>query len=222
MERIALIMAGGSGLRMGKDIPKQFIEINGKPVIFHTIDVFRRFDPSIKLVIVIPPNQKFTWDAICEKTGFKNDYLLGWGGTERFYSVRNGLDLIRKDGIVFIHDAIRPLVSHGTLERCQECVLKFGNAVPVIPVTESIRIKEGQVNRPVDRSGYFIVQTPQVFNIRMIQKAYEQAYRPGFTDDASVLESFGGFINLVPGNRENIKITFPEDLKLAEILLQKM
>lgn len=219
MEKFALIMAGGSGLRMGNEIPKQFIEVNGMPIILHTIDLFIKYDPFIRLVVVIPETNLKLWEAICIKHKFEFPHLLIMGGPERFHSVKNGLNHISQDGIVFIHDAVRPMVSIKTLEVCFSVASIMGNAVPVVPVNESLRKKEGPGNVSVDRTEYFLVQTPQTFRISLIKEAYDQEYLPCFTDDASVLESIGESINMVEGNRENIKVTYPADLEYARILL---
>jgi len=219
MEKFVLIMAGGSGTRMGGDIPKQFLEINGKPLILHTISRFLEFDPDINLVVVLPPGQFSRWHECCKTHAFCRSHLLIPGGSERFFSVKNGLEPISRDGIVFIHDAVRPLVSRDTLERCDRGAAEKGNAIPVWPVNESLRKTESGRNFAVDRASYFLVQTPQTFQAALIKNAYNQAYQTGFTDDASVLEATGEPVNLVAGNRENIKVTFPSDLTTAGALL---
>ncbi len=212
-------MGGGSGTRMGSEIPKQFIEINGKPIILHTISIFTRFDPSVRLVVVLPDDQFQRWNDCCEKYEFRIRHQLVPGGHERFFSVRNGLGAIDNDGVVFIHDAVRPMVSIETIERCYQATIGRGNAIPVWQVSESLRKTGPNGNVAVDRSMFYIVQTPQTFLVSEIKKAYRQDYRPGFTDDATVLEASGSSINLVQGNRENLKITFPEDLKMARYFL---
>ncbi len=221
MKKLALIVAGGSGSRMNNTTPKQFMEINGRPILMHTFDAFFDFDRKLEFILVLPKNQIALWNSLCDKHQFKTDCKIAFGGETRFQSVKNGLDLITGDGIVFIHDGVRPLVSKQTLQNCYETTVEKGNALPVIPVSESVRVVDGAKNRPVDRSKYFLVQTPQTFQTSLIQKAYQQANSDTFTDDASVLESMGGIIHLVEGNRENIKITFPEDLIFAEVLLKK-
>jgi len=221
MKKFALIVAGGSGSRMNNNIPKQFIEINGRPVLMHTFDVFFNFDPKLEFILVLPQNQIILWNSLCDKHQFKMDCKIAFGGETRFHSVKNGLDLISGDGIVFIHDGVRPLVSLKTLQNCFETAVEKGNALPVISVSESVREVDGLQSKAVDRSKYFLVQTPQTFQTRLIQKAYQQATSNIFTDDASVLECTGETIHLVEGNRENIKITYPEDLILADIFLKK-
>lgn len=221
MKKFALIVAGGSGSRMNNNIPKQFIEINGRPVLMHTFDAFFNFDPNLEFILVLPKDQLTLWKSICEKHSFQVKHKIAFGGKTRFNSVKNGLEQISGEGIVFIHDGVRPLVSVQTLKKCFEMAFAKGNALPVVPVSESVRMVEGSKNTAVDRSKYFMVQTPQTFQCRLIKNAYQQATSDLFTDDATVLESMGETINIVEGNRENIKITFPEDLLLADIFMKK-
>lgn len=219
MKKFALIVAGGSGNRMNNAVPKQFIEINDRPVLMHTFDAFVTFDSKLEFILVLPKNQVVYWNTLCQKHRFKTEHKITFGGETRFQSVKNGLDLISDDGIVFIHDGVRPLVSAKTLQNCLNTAVEKGNALPVIPVTESVRFASGSENHPVDRSKYFLVQTPQTFQIRLIKNAYGLAKTDVFTDDATVLESRGETIHLVEGNRENIKITYPEDLAFAQSFL---
>lgn len=221
MKKFALIVAGGSGNRMNHVIPKQFIEINGRPVLMHTFDTFFKYDPNLEFILVLPQEHIKLWNSLCKIHQFGFNHKIAFGGKTRFQSVKNGLDLITENGIVFIHDGVRPLVSTQTLNNCFETAVEKGNALPVIPVTESVRIKEDKTSRAVDRSKYFLVQTPQTFRTDLILNAYKQTENDLFTDDASVLESLGETIHLVEGNRGNIKITFPEDLILAGIFLEK-
>jgi len=214
-------MAGGAGNRMKNPVPKQFAELADKPVLMYTFDIFRKYDPEIEFILVLPETETDQWNQLVAKHKFEIGYQLALGGETRFHSVKNGLKLIPDDGIVFIHDAVRPLVSVETITNCYQTALNKGNAIPVIAVAESIRKVKGNNNKAVDRSRYFLVQTPQTFQTNLIKKAYRQEYSPFFTDDASVLEAAGEKINLVDGNRENIKITFPEDLTQVELLLQK-
>lgn len=221
MKKFALIVAGGSGNRMKSEIPKQFLEINEKPVLIHTIEVFKRYDLDIEIILVLPQNQYELWISQCAEYNFNAEYKIAFGGAVRFQSVKNGLDKISEDGIVFIHDGVRPLVSLQTIRNCFEMAVEKGNALPVIPVSESVRIIENNSNHILDRTGVMLVQTPQTFRTELIKKAYQLAESDKFTDDASVLESFGEKIQLVEGNRENIKITYPEDLIFAESILSR-
>ncbi len=218
MKKFVIIVAGGSGLRMGAYIPKQFLELCGKPVLMHTIGAFHQFDPECDLILVLPSEQQEFWTELCLKHSFSMTHRITTGGKTRFHSVQNGLKLIEDKGIVFIHDGVRPLVSRQTLERCYETALRSGNAIPVLAVTESLRKAEGDQNISVDRSQYYSVQTPQTFRTEQIMEAYQHSFDPCFTDDASVAEKVGFAINMVEGNRENIKITTPEDLIIAEAL----
>jgi len=219
MKKFAIIVAGGSGNRMGSDIPKQFLELSGKPVLMHTMQSFCDFDPACELILVIPEQHWEYWAGLCLKHTFSLRHRVAVGGNTRFHSVQNGLKCIKGEGIVFIHDGVRPLVSKETLLRCFETAQISGNAIPVLPVTESLRKTEGNHSISVDRSIYFNMQTPQTFRSEQILKAYQCDYDPAFTDDASVAEKAGYTIQMVEGNPENIKITTPTDLIFAEALL---
>lgn len=219
MKLYALIVAGGSGKRMGAELPKQYLEIAGKPVLMHTIERFKSFSDSIEIITVLPENQLRFWSGLQKKYSFSIPHTLVKGGKARFFSVRNGLKFVDDPGLVAIHDGVRPFVSLETIRRCFETAERLGNAIPVIPPTDALRIVSEQGSMPVNRLLVRQVQTPQVFHASLIKKAYQQEYLPEFTDDASVLEKTGTRINLVDGNRENIKITTPEDLIISTALL---
>lgn len=219
MKKFALIVAGGNGTRMETSVPKQFLEIEGKPILIYTFEAFSKFDSEIEFVLVLPENQVTFWDELCAKHSFSINYKIAFGGVNRFQSVKNGLDLITEDGIVFIHDGVRPLVSGQTLQNCYHSCITKGNALPVVPPSESVRYSFENENQAVDRSKYFLVQTPQTFRTKQIKEAYQLAAHQNFTDDASVLESNRHSIHLVEGNRENIKITWPQDLIVAQAFL---
>lgn len=221
MKKYALIVAGGSGLRMGSDIPKQFIELNKIPVLMHTLNVFSKFDNEIEIILVLPENHIDYWNELCIKYGFTTNHKIVAGGSTRFYSVKKGLSQINDSGIVFIHDGVRPLVSGETLLRCLETATKSGNAIPVMPANESLRKMEGENTVAVDRRLFLNVQTPQTFRSEQILAAFEQTFSEIFTDDASVAEKAGFTINIVEGNKENIKITDLVDLIFASALLIK-
>lgn len=212
-----VIVAGGSGKRMKSEIPKQFIKIGNKAILQHTIDVFFHWNPTVKIVVVLPEAQLNTWRM--EKDP-NQDYELCAGGDERFFSVKNGMELLDTDTIM-IHDGVRPLVSFQTLDRCWSAVKEKGSALPVIDAFESIRKVTKTDSHPVDRNILRFVQTPQCFKTIWLQKAFDQPYEKGFTDDASVVQKAGYPIHLVEGNRLNIKITTPEDLELASYFLLK-
>jgi len=221
MKKFVIIVAGGSGRRMGSEIPKQFLELCGKPILVHTIQVFYDFDPECELILVLPEAQQEYWKELCLKHSFTLPHRIVSGGENRFNSVQNGLKLIDEEGIVFIHDGVRPLVSRQTIEKCYRLAQKNGNAIPVLPMNESLRKSEGKDSISVDRTLYFSVQTPQTFLVSQIQTAYQQSFDTSFTDDASVAEKAGFPVFMVEGNRENIKITNPTDLIVAEAFLQK-
>jgi len=214
MKKCVIIVAGGKGLRMSSDVPKQFILLKNKPILMHTIETFFNFDSSIKIILVLPKEHISLWQELCEKYDFKINCVIAEGGAERFFSVKNGLNFVDKNSIVAIHDGVRPFVSRETLENCFITAEKLGNAVPVVPLNESVRWVENSTNRHINRANLRIVQTPQVFNSELLQAAYQQPFNEYFTDDASVVETlFGEKINLVDGNPENIKITTKSDLR---------
>ena len=218
----ALIVAGGSGQRMQAVTPKQFLELAGRPVLMHTIERFKVYNEAIEIITVLPENQLRFWIDLQKKHSFSVPHTLVKGGSNRFLSVRNGLKFVNTSGLVAIHDGVRPFVSIDTIKRCFETAEKLGNAVPSISPTESLRIVTEEGSLPVNRFTVKQIQTPQVFNAALIKNAYLQDYNPDFTDDATVLEKVGAKINLIEGNRENIKITNPEDLLISAALLQSI
>jgi 2-C-methyl-D-erythritol 4-phosphate cytidylyltransferase len=219
MDQYVVIVAGGSGKRMGMDTPKQFLELAGRPVLMHTIERFREFNESIEIITVLPENQLRFWTELQKKYSFDIPHTLVKGGSKRFFSVRHGLEFVNTPGLVAIHDGVRPLVRLETIKRCFETAEKYGNAIPVISPADSLRFEDEESSVPVNRMKVKQVQTPQVFDASKIKNAYLQDYDPSFTDDATVLERSGEKIHLVDGNRENIKITNPEDLFIAQTLL---
>lgn len=218
MEKYALIVAGGRGKRMGNQIPKQFLPLHGKAILLHTLERFIQAIPEIKFVLVLPEDQIDLWKEMARQTDFEG-ISIALGGAERSDSVKSGLSLVADGTLVAIHDAVRPLVTQETIVNCFQQAEAFGNAIPFAPLTNSLRKLQGDSSKAVDRADYVSVQTPQCFRSELIKKAY-QDLDGKFTDDASVLESAGEQINLVKGNLENIKITNPIDLKLAEQLLK--
>ena len=216
-----IIVAGGKGLRMGSDIPKQFLPIGGKPVLMRTLERFREYDANLQIILVLPEAQQDYWKDLCEKYDFKVTYQLANGGQTRFHSVQNGLALVPDDaeGVVGVHDGVRPFPSIEVIKNCYKTARTAKAVIPVIPVVETVRHLEGDTSVTVPRGDYRLVQTPQTFDIQLLKAANRQPYNEGFTDDASVVESYGHAITLVDGNRENIKITTPYDLKIAEVLI---
>lgn len=223
MPNYAIIVAGGKGERMGQHIPKQFLELAGKPILMHTIEKFHNTFPELKIILALPENQFDYWEELCYKYGFtKIPHQIVAGGKTRFDSVKNALKLITENGIVAIHDGVRPLVSATTIKNCFKQAEQSGTAIPVVDVVDSLRFvsKQDNTNKAVARNCYKSVQTPQCFTSEIILKAYQQAFDETFTDDASVVENLVFQINLVEGNTENIKITSPIDIVLAEVLMK--
>lgn len=219
----AIIVAGGRGTRMGMDMPKQFIPVGGVPVLMRTIARFIDYDKDLKIILVLPRDQQDYWRQLCIRHHFDSRSVIADGGATRFHSVLGGLGLIPDDaeGVVGIHDGVRPFVTTEVIGRCYEAARSFGAAVPVTAVTETLRRVDGNASVTAPRNEYRTVQTPQAFDIQLLKKAYMQPYRETFTDDASVVESIGRQITLVDGNRENIKITTPFDITIAEALLAR-
>jgi 2-C-methyl-D-erythritol 4-phosphate cytidylyltransferase len=214
--RIALIVAGGKGERMNAKIPKQFLEIQGKPILMHTIETFNRFDKNIQIILVLPKLHIEIWNSLCKKHAFTIPHQISQGGITRFHSVKSGLEMVNTPSLVAVHDGVRPLVSTETLTRCFDAAEKLDAVIPVIDSIDSIRKLTNDGSVSVSRSDYKLVQTPQVFDAGLLKKAYEQEFSELFTDDASVVEAFGRKIFLVEGNKENIKITTEFDLRMVE------
>lgn len=220
MKKHIIIVAGGSGTRMNSAIPKQFLEIHGKPILMHSIEIFAKAIPEINIILVLPLSYRKEWETLCKKHNFTIPFQLADGGETRFHSVKNGLTLVPENAVVGIHDAARPLVSIQTILNAFETAEQKGNASPAIQINESLREVKDNNNRAIDRSTIFIIQTPQCFQSNLIKKAFLQEYHHSFTDDASVLEAMGEKINLIEGNRENIKITTPLDLIISEAIMR--
>jgi 2-C-methyl-D-erythritol 4-phosphate cytidylyltransferase len=219
--KAVLIVAGGKGERMQSSIPKQFIEIQGKPILMHTIEVFYRFDPTMQLVVVLSSQEFDAWRELCVKHSFVINHTLVAGGKSRFFSVKNGLDAIKKSALVAVHDGVRPLVSTSTIQRCFEAAEAYGAAIPVVELVDSIRKLTPTGSVALNRVDFKRVQTPQIFDVEVLRTAYDQQFSPYFTDDASVVESLGMDIHLVQGNDDNVKITTELDVLVVEALLQK-
>ena len=218
MKKHIVIVAGGKGLRMGGDIPKQFLPVCGKPVLMRTLEAFHTFDAAIHIVLVLPVSQQAYWKELCREYQFELSHEIADGGETRFHSVLNGLVLVEGDGLVGVHDGVRPFVSQEVIARCYEEAADCKAVIPVIDVVETVRHLTAEGSETVPRDQYKLVQTPQVFEVDLLRRAYQQTYIDLFTDDASVVEALGEKVYLVQGNRENIKLTTPFDLKLAEML----
>jgi 2-C-methyl-D-erythritol 4-phosphate cytidylyltransferase len=225
MSDYIIILAGGKGLRMGADIPKQFLPIGGKPILMRTIERFREYSPTISIILVLPEAQQEYWRELCKKHRFNVDYKVANGGETRFHSIKNGLQLIPDDavGVVGVHDGVRPFPAIDVIADCFSTARRCGTAIPVVKVVETVRHIEPQLSavasKTVPREDYRLVQTPQMFDIQLHKRAYSQDYKDSFTDDASVVEALGHDVTLVEGNRENIKITTPFDMIVAEAIV---
>ena len=218
-----IIVAGGKGLRMGGDLPKQFMPLHGKPVLMHTIERFRAYSDELKIILVLPHEQQDYWRQICQKHNFTIEHTVVDGGQTRFHSSQNGVAAVPDDatGVIGIHDGVRPFVSEETIARCFEAARQFGAALPVLPVTDTLRRVTDDSGYNVQRNDYRTVQTPQTFDAQLLKQAFKQPYSDNFTDDASVVEALGHKVTMVDGNRENIKLTTPFDLVVAEALIKK-
>ena len=218
-----IIVAGGKGLRMGGDLPKQFLPIGGKPVLMRTIERFREYSDALKIILVLPREQQDYWRQLCAKHHFAVEHTVVDGGATRFHSSQNGVAAVpdNADGVVGIHDGVRPFVSVETIARCFEAARQYGAALPVLPVTDTLRRVTDDGGYNVQRTNYRTVQTPQAFDAQLLKQAFRQTYSDAFTDDASVVEAMGHKVTMVDGNRENIKLTTPFDLIIAEAMLKK-
>ncbi|MBR3456204.1 MAG: 2-C-methyl-D-erythritol 4-phosphate cytidylyltransferase [Bacteroidaceae bacterium] len=228
MRKAVIIVAGGKGLRMGSDIPKQFLPIGGKPILMRTIEAFHRFDPDMQIVVVLPLSQQDYWRNLCNQHAFNIPVTIANGGETRFHSVKNGLGQVGNDvELIGVHDGVRPFVTAEAIGQCYNAAKSFGAAIPVVDVVDTLRQLPSDSSGKdailhsvtVPRSQYRLVQTPQVFRADLLRNAYAQEYVDAFTDDASVVEALGHDVALVPGNRENIKITTHFDLIVAQSLL---
>ena len=224
MQHYAILVAGGSGSRMGGTVPKQFLELAGKPILLHTVEKFLAYSPEIRLVLVLPEADFGRWERLAPQLSHAPNHPITVvaGGATRFQSVRNGLNPIEGDGLVAVHDAVRPLVSVEVIRRTFESAAQFGNGVAAVAAKDSVRqLGPGGQNTALDRATLRLIQTPQTFRIGLLKKAFGQPESLLFTDDASVVEAAGFEVHLVEGSYENLKITTPEDLVVAEALLQR-
>ena len=219
MNESVIIVAGGQGMRMGGSIPKQFLLINGLPVLMHTINRFFKYNPKITVILVLPALQIDYWTDLCNRYDFTMAHTIIEGGETRFHSVYNGLKAVTQEGLIAVHDGVRPFVSVKTITECFNMAGQHGAAIPVTEPVESIRHLSEFESKACRREEYRLVQTPQVFDSQLLKQCYAQPWSPAFTDDASVVESTGHPIKLVTGNRENIKITSPFDLTVAEAIV---
>ncbi|WP_395626540.1 2-C-methyl-D-erythritol 4-phosphate cytidylyltransferase [Daejeonella sp.] len=221
MKYYAIIVGGGSGSRMQSETPKQFMLLNGKPILMHTIEAFYYSDLKPEIILVLNIDYHIFWENLCIKYKFSVPHTLVKGGLQRFNSVKNGINLIKGKAIIAIHDAVRPLPSNKLITRSFIAAEATGNAIAALKSKDSVRQQNGNLSKSLNRDQIYLVQTPQTFKSEILSKAYKQDYRNEFTDDASVVERMGISINIIEGESQNIKITFPEDILLAEFLLNR-
>lgn len=218
MMKSVIIVAGGSGLRMKTKMPKQFLPLRGRPVLMYTLEAFHQYDSSINLILVLPSAYRNDWEELCSRHHFTLEHQIVEGGATRYHSVVNGL-AIAPDGLIAVHDGVRPFVSTDVIDACFKTAAIAGAAIPVIEVVDTVRELTRESSRTVDRNRYRLVQTPQVFTSDLLRQAYNQPYNDTFTDDASVVEAYGHAVTLVEGSRMNIKLTTPFDFILAETII---
>ena len=220
MKLSVIITAGGIGKRMGEDLPKQFLVLQNKPILMHTIERFYDYNSDFEILISLPTAYIQYWKDLCQEYGFTIEHSIVEGGKERYDSINNALQKVNGD-LIFVHDAVRPLVSQQTIKNAEECAVLNNSAVPVLPLKDSLRKGSEKASQHVDRSEYWIVQTPQVFKKELLMAAYKLPYSKDTTDDASLVERLGERVYLSEGNEENIKLTTPFDMKIAEFLMKK-
>jgi 2-C-methyl-D-erythritol 4-phosphate cytidylyltransferase len=220
-KKIAIIVAGGTGQRMGSVVPKQFLTIQGKPILLHTIDQFVAAFEDIQLVVVLPAAYIQEGKDLLTKNGFTKNIEFVAGGDTRFQSVKNGLTQVTEKSIVFVHDAVRCLLTPALIQRCYQQALEKGSAIPAVSSTDTVRLLKGGKNELFDRENVMLIQTPQTFQSDLLLSAFNQDYVPSFTDEANVVEASGTLVHLVDGEFENIKITRPLDMAIAEYILAK-
>ncbi len=220
MKKYAIIVAAGSGKRMGNNLPKQFLPLNGQPVLYHTLTAFLMAFEDLQVILVLPEEHIFRGKAIAAETKATDRIVIVAGGETRFQSVRNGLAAVKDDAIVFVHDGVRCMVSQSLISRCYELAAEKGSAIPAVTATDSIRIMEGETHHVADRNNVRIIQTPQTFDSTLLKLAFAQPEQPAFTDEASVVEAMGKPVFLIEGDYDNIKITRPIDLVIAQKILE--
>jgi len=220
LKKHVIIVAAGAGKRFGENLPKQFEMLQGKPLLMNSIQAFHEAEPGIKIIVVIPNLFLTHWKTLCNNHDFHIPHEIAEGGPERFHSVKNGLEFIGDEGLVAVHDGARPLISKEKIRNSFRLAEKFGAVVPVVEVNDSVRIITGSMHKPAARKNFRLVQTPQVFRCSLLKRAYQQNYDVNFTDDATVVEAAGEKVILIEGSTDNIKITTPHDLTMAEALLK--
>lgn len=217
----AVIVAGGSGTRMGSSVPKQFLEILGKPVLSYTLEAFLNCGVDCSIILVVPVEHELLAKSIVATTSKPSNVQVVHGGATRFESMKNGLSFVPDDAIVWVHDAVRCLVDQSLIIRCYEQAVKFGSAIPAVAATDSIRVLDGNKHKVIDRNTIQLIQTPQTFQAVILKQACQQEFNPSFTDEATVVEASGKEVFLCDGSYDNIKITRPADLVIAEQILNQ-
>jgi 2-C-methyl-D-erythritol 4-phosphate cytidylyltransferase len=218
MQKYAIIVAGGSGTRMGSSMPKQFLDLRGRPVIIHTVEAFRQAFPDMGFILVLPESYLGEGEMLMEENFPGLPIRFTTGGTTRFHSMQNGLRMVTEPSVIFVHDAVRCLVTPALIRSCYEQALEKGSAVPIVPVRDSLRRMVDGQSEVVDREGVIQVQTPQTFRSDVLVPASRQVFRPEFTDEATVVEAAGFEVHLIAGEETNIKLTLPADLVMAEMI----
>lgn len=221
MDKYAVIVAGGKGLRMGNAVPKQFLPLAGKPILYHTIKAFMDAYADMKLILVLPAEQLSYAQMVLQAFPERIDVDIVTGGATRFHSVKNGLEAVPSGSVVFVHDGVRPLVSPQLIRACYEQAVAKGSAIPAVAVSDSLRMVDGDNSKPIDRDKVRSIQTPQTFQSDILLKAFEQEYTEAFTDEATVAEAYGETVHLLQGEKTNLKLTTPEDMMIAEIILKE-
>jgi len=206
---------------MGAAVPKQFLLLKGRPLLCPTIAAFRAFDGAMSMIVVLPETQIAPWKALCKAHDFRTEHHVVAGGEERFHSVRNGLAAVTNNGVVAVHDGVRPLVSSALIARCFAAAEEHGSAIPVVPISSSVRRVHGSTSEAIDRAALRAVQTPQCFQVELLRAAFQRPYDPAFTDEATLVEHLGRAVHLVEGEERNIKVTTPFDLLVAEVVLER-
>ncbi len=222
MEQTSIIVAGGSGKRMNTGIPKQFLLLNGIPVLMRTINAFNRYNPEMKLIVALPAEQMRYWKTLCKTHNFSVPHIVTEGGETRYHSVKNAMDQVSSGCLVAVHDGVRPLISNALIQTCFDTAAILGNAIPAVELSESIRKVKGKTSTTADRSRFVLVQTPQVFTSEVLIEAFRQPYKSLFTDEANLVEAAGHAIHLVSGQQENIKITTMVDMYFASAILENI
>lgn len=222
MKKYAVIVAGGAGTRMGANIPKQFLLLNDKPVLFYTLQTFLQAYNDLQIILVLPEEHVGAGQEIIDAYFDYSRIQITIGGRTRFHSVQNGLKLINEESIIFVHDAVRCLLSTALIKRCHSAAIEFGAAIPVIDCKDSVRYTEGDENKALERAQVKLVQTPQTFHSKILLPAFAIDYKDKFTDEATVVEAFGIKVHLVEGEEQNFKITQPQDLQLAALLVSSL